>query len=313
MSVRARREAVAYATGRGLSQRRACTLLSVARSALAYRARKPASDAAVLARMGELARRYPRYGYRRIRVFLGRDGHRMSAGRAYRLWRAAGLQVPRKRPRRRATTSRPRPQAPTGANQVWSYDFVFDHCANGQQLKCLTVTDEFTKEGLAIDVDGRIRSPRVIEVLSRLVSARGAPAFLRSDNGPEFVSKALLSWIVAQGIGTALIEPGKPWQNGVAESFNGKFRDECLSLEWFRSRAEAKVIIETWRRHYNEVRPHMSLGYLTPKEFVARHANPASRHATGRAAAVWGAFAPRPVAQPPHQGQTEQVRVAVSS
>jgi putative transposase len=228
-------------------------------------------------------------------------------------WRAAGLQVPRKRPRRRAATSRPRPQAPTGANQVWSYDFVFDHCANGQQLKCLTVTDEFTKEGLAIDVDGRIRSPRVIEVLSRLVSARGAPAFLRSDNGPEFVSKALLSWIVAQGIGTALIEPGKPWQNGVAESFNGKFRDECLSLEWFRSRAEAKVIIETWRRHYNEVRPHMSLGYLTPKEFVARHANPASRHATGRAAAVWGAFAPRPVAQPPHQGQTEQVRVAVSS
>jgi transposase InsO family protein len=200
-----------------------------------------------------------------------------------------------------------------GPNQVWSYDFVFDHCANGQKLKCLTVTDEYTKEGLAIDVDGRIRSPRVIEVLSRLVSARGAPAFLRSDNGPEFVSKALLSWIVAQGIGTALIEPGKPWQNGVAESFNGKFRDECLSLEWFRSRAEAKVIIETWRRHYNEVRPHMSLGYLTPKEFVARHANPASRHATGRAAAVWGAFAPRPVAQPPHQGQTEQVRVAVSS
>ena len=313
MSVRARREAVAYATGRGLSQRRACTLLSVARSALAYRARKPASDAAVLARMGELARRYPRYGYRRIRVFLGRDGHRMSAGRAYRLWRAAGLQVPRKRPRRRAATSRPRPQAPTGANQVWSYDFVFDHCANGQQLKCLTVTDEFTKEGLAIDVDGRIRSPRVIEVLSGLVSRRGAPAFLRSDNGPEFVSKALLSWIVAQGIGTALIEPGKPWQNGVAESFNGKFRDECLSLEWFRSRAEAKVIIETWRRHYNEVRPHMSLGYLTPKEFVARHANPASRHATGRAAAVWGAFAPRPVAPPPPQGQTEQVRVAVSS
>jgi transposase InsO family protein len=107
---------------------------------------------------------------------------------------------------------------------VWSYDFVFDRCANGQQLKCLTVTDEFTKEGLAIDVDGRIRSPRVIEVLSRLVSERGAPLLLRSDNGPEFVSKALLSWIAAQGIGTALIEPGKPWQNGVGESFNGKSR-----------------------------------------------------------------------------------------
>ena len=159
------------------------------------------------------------------------------------------------------------PQAPCGPNQVWSYDFVFDHCANGQQLKCLTVTDEFTKEGLAIDVDGRIRSPRVIEVLSRLVSARGAPSFLRSDNGPEFVSKALLSWIVAQGIDTALIEPGKPWQNGVAESFNGKFRDECLSLEWFRTRAEAKPIIERWRRHYNEVRPHSSLGCYSACNF----------------------------------------------
>ena len=114
---------------------------------------------------------------------------------------------------------------------------------------------------------------RVIEVLSRLVSERGAPAFLRSDNGPEFVSQALLSWIVAQGIETALIDPGKPWQNGVAESFNGKFRDECLSLEWFRSRAEAKVVIETWRQHFNEVRPHSSLGYLTPAAFAARQAN----------------------------------------
>ena len=132
-------------------------------------------------------------------------------------------------------------KAPTGANQVWSYDFVFDWCANGQQLKCLTVTDEWTKEGLAIEVDGRIRSPRVIEVLSRLVSERGAPLYLRSDNGPEFVSRALLTWITSMGIDTALIDPGKPWQNGATESFNGKFRDECLSLEWFRSRAEAKV------------------------------------------------------------------------
>jgi putative transposase len=304
---------VAYGREQGLSARRACTLFSVARSALCYESRKASKDAAAIERMKDLSARYPRYGYRRIHIFLGRDGHRMSPGRTYRLWRAAGLQVPRKRPRRRVAASRPRPAAPTGPNQVWSYDFVFDHCANGQKLKCLTVTDEFTKQGLAIDVDGRIRSPRVMEVLSRLVSARGAPAFLRSDNGPEFVSKALLSWIVARGIGTALIEPGKPWQNGVAESFNGKLRDECLSLEWFRSRAEAKVIIETWRRHYNEVRPHMSLGYLTPNEFVARQADPASRQATGRAAAACGAFAPRPVAQPPRQGQTEPARVAVSS
>ena len=152
--------------------------------------------------------------------------------------------MPRKRPRKRVASGRPRPQAPTGANQVWSYDFVFDWCANGQQLKCLTVTDEWTKEGLAIEVDGRIRSTRVIEVLSRLVSERGAPLYLRSDNGPEFVSRALLTWIVEQGIDTALIDPGKPWQNANGESFNGKFRDECLSLEWFRSRAEAKVVIE---------------------------------------------------------------------
>jgi putative transposase len=292
--------------------RRACTLFRVARSALGYRGRKTVADAPVVDRMKALAAQYPRYGYRRIRIFLGRDGHRMSAGRAYRLWRAARLQVPRKRPRKRVATRRPRPEAPTGPNQVWSYDFVFDRCANGQQLKCLTVTDEFTKEGLAIDVDGRIRSPRVIAVLSRLVSERGAPRFLRSDNGPEFVSKALLSWIVAQGIGTALIEPGKPWQNGVAESFNGKFRDECLSLEWFRSRAEAKVIIESWRQHFNAVRPHSSLGYLTPNEFVAQLTNAALAKATGRGAAVHGAFAPRPVA--PHASQeAEQAMGAVSS
>ena len=313
MSVPARRRQVAYGRERGLSARRACTLFSVARSALNYRSRMPAKDAPVICRMRELSAQYPRYGYRRIHVFLGRDGHRMGVARAHRLWQAAGLQVPRKRPRKRVAVARPRPQTPTGPNQVWSYDFVFDRCANGQQLKCLTVTDEFTKQGLAIDVDGRIRSPRVIEVLSRLVSERGAPAYLRSDNGPEFVSKALLSWIVQQGIGTALIEPGKPWQNGVTESFNGKFRDECLSLEWFRARAEAKVIIETWRRHYNEVRPHSSLGYLTPNEFAARHANAAPRHATGRDAAVHGASASRPVAQPPRERQMQQAERAVSS
>jgi len=280
---------------------------------LHYPGRKSAKDAAVIERMRELSAQYPRYGYRRVRIFLGRDGYRMSVGRAYRLWRVAGLQLPRKRPRKRVAAARPRPQTPRGPNQVWSYDFVFDHCANGQQLKCLTITDEFTKEGLAIDVDGRIRSPRVIEVLSRLVSARGAPAFLRSDNGPEFVSKALLSWIVVQGIGTALIEPGKPWQNGVTESFNGKFRDECLSLEWFRSRTEAKVIIEAWRRHYNEVRPHSSLSYLTPNEFVARQKNPAPRQATGQGAAVCGPPRPGPLHKPLRKEHMQEARDAVSS
>ena len=190
MSVPARRKQVAFGRERGLSARRACTLFSVARSALGYQGKVAERDAPVLARMAELAAQYPRYGYRRIRIFLGRDGHQMSPGRARRLWRTAKLQVPRRRPRKRVATGRRRPSAPTGANQVWSYDFVFDWCANGQQLKCLTVSDEWTKEGLAIEVDGRIRSDRVIAVLSRLVSERGAPLHLRSDNGPEFVSRA---------------------------------------------------------------------------------------------------------------------------
>jgi putative transposase len=276
-----RRLQVAYAVQRGLSQRRACALMHVSRSALKYVSKMPGKDAAASQRMKELAAQYPRYGYRRVRIFLGRDGFAMSTSRAWRLWSAQRLQVPRKRSRRRVAASRPRPLAPTRANQVWSYDFVFDACANGQQIKCLTVIDEFTKESLAIDVAGSIRSGRVIEVLSRLVSERGAPRYLRSDNGPEFVATALLKWVVAQGIETALIEPGKPWQNGATESFNGRFRDECLSLEWFRHRLEARVVIEEWRRHYNEVRPHSSLGYRTPLEFV-RQLAPQGKHIEAR-------------------------------
>lgn len=315
VSVPARRSQVAFATGRGISQRRACTLMHVGRSALRYRSLKAERDAPVVRRMRELSAQYPRYGYRRIRIFLGRDGHKMSPDRAHRLWRQAKLQVPRKRPRKRVAAARPRPNAPTGANQVWAIDFVFDACANGQTLKCLTVEDEWTKEGLAIEVDGRIRSTRVIEVLARLVSERGAPCYLRSDNGPEFVSHAILNWVTDQGIATALIDPGKPWQNGVNESFNGKFRDECLSLEWFRSRAEAKVMIERWRRHYNEVRPHSSLGYLTPAAFAAtfKTQDAASGQATGRSAAVCGASALRPVAQPLRKGHTNEEPRAVFS
>lgn len=267
VSVQARRQQVVYAKQRGLSERRACTLLSVGRSALNYRSKLIERDAPILWAMRELSAQYPRYGYRRIQVFLEREGFVMSADKAHRLWKISGLQVPRKRSRRRPSVSRPRPRAPTMANQVWAYDFVFDACANGQQLKCLTVIDEFTRESLAIDVSGSIRSGRVIEVLSRLISERGEPAVLRSDNGPEFVSKALLRWAVTNRLETALIEPGKPWQNGTNESFNGKFRDECLAMEWFRTRNEAKVVIEEWRRHYNEVRPHSSLGQQTPAAF----------------------------------------------
>jgi len=267
VSVPARRQQVGYATKRGISVRRACELLSVARSSLTYVSRLEARDRPVVEAMKRLAAQYPRYGYRRIQVFLEREGFAMSADRAHRLWSQAGLQVPRKRPRRRVAGTRPRPATPTRANQVWAYDFVYDGCANGQQIKCLTIVDEYTRECLAIDVAGSIRSGRVIEVLSRLVSERGAPTVLRSDNGPEFVSKAILKWSLNSGLETALIDPGKPWQNGTNESFNGKFRDECLAMEWFRTRAEARVMIEVWRKHYNEVRPHSSLGKLTPAAF----------------------------------------------
>lgn len=137
---------------------------------------------------------------------------------------------------------------------------MFDTCANGQTLKCLT-----------IDVAGGIRSARVIEVLTQLVSVYGAPSYLRSDNGPEFVARAILRWLQTAAIETAFIDPGKPWQNGADESFNRKFRDQHLSLQWFRNRVEAKVSIEAWRRHYNDVRPHSSLGCLTPAAFKAKH------------------------------------------
>ena len=267
VSASVRRQQVAFVQRRGLSLRRACARLQVPRSTIGYESRLAKKDAPVLEAMHELAGQYPRYGYRRIQVFLERRGIKIGVNRTHRLWRLAKLQVPRKRPRRRVATNRPRPLAPEQAQQVWAYDFVFDGCGNGQQLKCLTVVDEYTRECLAIDVKGSIRSRQVIEVLSRLVSTHGSPRYLRSDNGPEFVSRAVLQWLTTASIDTAYIDPGKPWQNGSNESFNGKFRDECLSLEWFPDRINAKITIEDWRKHYNEVRPHSSLGNKTPLEF----------------------------------------------
>jgi putative transposase len=267
VSARVRRQQVAYVRTRGLSCRRACALLSVARSGVGYQSRLAAKDAPVLEAMRTLAGQYPRFGYRMVMPFLARQQHVMGADRAYRLWRQAGLQVPRRRPRRRAATSRPRPLPATGLNHVWAYDFIFDTCANGQTLKCLTVIDEFTRECLAIDVAGSIRSARVIDVLTKLVSVHGAPRYLRSDNGPEFVARAIVQWLHSTDIETAFIDPGKPWQNGADESFNGKFRNEHLSLQWYRHRVEATVAIEQWRHFFNEVRPHSSLDYRTPKEF----------------------------------------------
>jgi len=270
VSATVRRQQVAYVRGRGVSARRACQLLSVARSTLGYESVLAKRDAPVMTAMRELAGQYPRFGYRRIHVFLRRRGMEMSPDRAHRIWRRAGLLVPRRRPRRHIATGRPRPHAPSAANRVWAYDFVFDTTANGQTLKCLTVVDEHTRECLAIDVGSCIRSGRVIEVLAKLVSERGAPRYLRSDNGPEFVSREILRWLSQAKIETALSDPGSPWQNGANESFNGKFRDECLGLQWFQNRTDAKALIESWRCEYNTVRPHSSLGNLTPAEFAAR-------------------------------------------
>lgn len=286
VSARVRREQVAYVQTRGRSRRRACALLSVARSAVGYVSRLQTRDAPAVQIMRDLAGQYPRYGYRKIRIFLARQGHVMSAERTYRLWRQAGLQVPKRRPRRRVASSRPRPLPPTAMNHVWAYDFVFDTCADGRSLKCLTVIDEYTRECLAIDVGGSIRSGRVLEVLAQLVSLHGAPQHLRSDNGPEFVATAVLRWLQTAAIDTAFIDPGKPWQNGTDESFNGKFRDECLNLEWFRNRLEAKVGVERWRRHYNEERPHMSLGDLTPAEFKRQIMNQSGCLKEARTSAV---------------------------
>ena len=267
MSAPARRVAAFYAIERGATQRRACALMQIARSSLKYVLVMPVKNAPVVQAMRRLSDQYPRYGSRRIRIFVTREGMEVGKERCSRLWAEHGLQVPKKRSRRRVATGRPRPHAPMMANSVWRYDFVFDACSNVQQLKCLTVVDEYKRESLAIDVAGSIRSTRVIDVLAKLISVRGAPRYLRSDNGPEFVSVALLKWVTEQGMECALIDPGKPWQNGTTESFNSKFRDECLAMEWFRNRIEAKVVIEDWRQRYNTVCPHSSLGYATPEAF----------------------------------------------
>jgi len=225
VTVPGRRLQVAHARKRWkLPLRRACTLLSVARSSVGYASKRDVTDAPVVKRMRELAAQYPRYGYRRIRIFLGRDGHRMSVDRAHRLWRTSRLQVPRKRPRRRLALNRPRPTPPTGPNHVWAYDFVFDACADGKQLKCLTIIDEWTRECLAIDVAGSIRSSRVIDVLARLVSIRGAPAFFRSDNGdngPEFGRTRSSSGSSPRGSAARSATPASPGRTAPTRASTG--------------------------------------------------------------------------------------------
>ena len=251
----------------GVPERTACRVLGQHRSTQ-RKARRTADDEAALTQaVVGLARQYGRYGYRRITALLRAEGWHTNHKRVERIWRAEGLKVPPRQPRRGrlwlndGSCVRLRPEQP---NHVWAYDFVEDRTRDGRKLRMLNVVDEFTRECLCIRVGRRLGSADVIDVLADLFMARGTPGFIRSDNGAEFTAKAVKGWISGVRASTAYIEPGSPWENGYVESFNGKLRDELLDGEVFNTLAEAKVLIEQWRRHYNTVRPHSALGYRPP-------------------------------------------------
>ena len=255
----ARRRLLALTGQRGLSQRAACRVLGLSRRIACYRLRQPEKDRSTAEQLVATSQRFPRFGYRRAAVWL-----KLGETRARRLWRTLGLQLPRRRPRRRRTGSDIRLPGAPHPNTVWTYDFIHDRLANGTALKLLCVLDEHTRECLAIEVGRWIRSQDVILTLSRLMKLYGKPQHIRSDNGAEFTATAVMNWLRDQNVGPAFITPGSPWQNGYVESFHGKLRDECLNREWFRDTREAKVVVERWRNFYNHQRPHSALGYRTP-------------------------------------------------
>jgi putative transposase len=270
VSAQARREQVDYAVSRGTSVRHSCALLDVSRSALRYESRMPACDAELEVQLTEISRAHPEYGHRMARGVLQLEGPPINPKRVRRVWRRLGLHH-RRRKSRKIRTGQARVLAPTGPNQVWAYDFVHDTCASGQKLKLLTVIDEWTRECLAIEVGTSMGAATVIAVLERAFKTYGTPATLRSDNGPEFIARALRIWALLNHSDTATIQPGKPWQNGSVESFNGTFRRECLNSEWFSNLREARIVIEQWRWEYNHERPHSSLGYKTPAGVGREH------------------------------------------
>lgn len=238
----------------------------------------PDDEAALTADIIALAKQYGRYGYRRITALLRTAGWVVNKKRVERIWRREGLKVPAKQPKRGrlwltdGSCIRLRPERP---NHVWAYDFVEDRTHDGRKYRMLNIVDEFTREALAIRIDRRLRSTDVIDTLADLFILRGIPGHIRSDNGSEFIAAAVKGWIAAVGAKTAYIERGSPWENGYIESFNGKLRDELLNGEIFYSLREAKVVIEQWRRHYNTVRPHSSLGYRPPAPEVVIPRGPA--------------------------------------
>ncbi|MCJ2116706.1 IS3 family transposase [Methylobacterium sp. J-001] len=251
----------------GVSERLACRVLGQHRSTQRKVAVLAEDEAALTGAIVALALQYGRYGYRRITALLQRDGWTVNVKRVERIWRREGLKVPARQPKRArlwlndGSCLRLRPERP---DHVWSYDFVEHRTHNGRKYRMLNVIDEFTRECLAIRVSRKLKALDVIDVLSDLFSLRGVPRHIRSDNGPEFLAKAVQDWITAVGSTTAYIEPGSPWENGYCESFNAKLRDELLNGEVFYTLKEAGVVIEQWRKHYNSIRPHSSLGYQPP-------------------------------------------------
>jgi transposase InsO family protein len=222
--------------------------------------------------MLELVRQHPRFGYRRIWILLCREGWAVNRKRIYRLWRQQGLKVPRKQRKKRRLGSSSNGCVRRRAeyrNHVWAWDFVHDRTADGRPLKWLTLLDEYTRECLILEVRRSMTAKAVSEILAGVVQERGAPGLIRSDNGPEFIAAVIRAWLSGAGIETLYIEPGAPWENGYAESFNSKVRDELLNAEDFASLLEAKVLGKAWKEDYNHVRPHSSLGYRTPAEYGA--------------------------------------------
>ena len=267
VSAPARRDLVRYMVDKGLSQRRALRVVSMSPSAYRY---EPASDrnCVLKEKIIALAQRHRRYGAGMIYLKLRQAGEIVNHKRVERLYAQAGLQV-KKRKRKKIPVSERHPLArPTTPNQVWSMDFVFDRTAEGRSIKSLTVVDDATHEAVAIVPERALGGHQLVRILEQLASTRGLPKAIRTDNGKEFCSRAMLMWAHARGVQLFLIEPGKPNQNAYIESFNGRFREECLNEHWFTSLQQARVIVETWRREYNEERPKKSLGGLTPSAYA---------------------------------------------
>jgi len=252
------------------SERHGCELAVVSRSCVRYLPRLQPDELLLREEIRVLAYQHKRYGSPRIKALLDRGGRHINHKRVERIWKREGLSL-------RWRKSRKRVHVPGGSvlekaahrNQVWSYDFMEDRTASGNRLKLLNIVDEYTREGLRVRVDRRIDSDKVIDSLRTLFAERGAPAYLRSDNGPEFIAHRVKEWLTKRGCRTLYIDPGSPWENPFIESFNGKLRDEFLNMNLFRSVFEAQALADMWLREYNDFRPHSSLGYRTPREFAA--------------------------------------------